>query len=231
MPIIGVAHNLKTKLRKRNLIIFDIDGTLTDSVIPHQKAFTEMLYEIGVKNINAQFKTFKHHTDTFIAKEIYENDTQNLFSESNLIKFENGLTQKISLEKISEINGAKKLLETLENKTDFAICFATGSLRRPAEFKLKSIGVLFDEMQLVASDQIHEREKIVSKAIENASEFYGVEKFDRIISVGDGLWDLLTANNLGLECIGIGSKNKKLLKDNGAKVVYENLTDFEIGAE
>src|SRR5690554_5650377 len=190
-----------------------------------------MLYEIGVKNINAQFKTFKHHTDTFIAKEIYENETQDLFSESNLIKFENGLNQKINLEKISEINSAKKLLETLENKTDFAICFATGSLRRPAEFKLKSIGVLFDEMQLVASDQIHEREKIVSKAIENASEYYKVEKFERIISVGDGIWDLITARNLGLEFIGVGLENKKALMKRGAELVYKDLSEFELVAK
>ena len=207
--------------------MFDIDGTLTDSVILHQKAFTEMLYEIGVNEINSEFKSFKHHTDSFIAKEIFENDKQNPISENNLIEFENGLTQKISLEKIQEISGAKELVERLENNTDFGISFATGSLRRPAEFKLNSIGILFDKMQLVASDKIHEREKIVEKAIENAKKFYGVKKFERIISVGDGLWDLLTAQNLNLEFIGIGLKNKKLLVENGAKIVYESLTEFE----
>ena len=122
------------------------------------------------------------------------------------------------------------LIEFLENKTDFGVCYATGSLRRPAEFKLKSIGIKFKENQLVASDNIHEREKIVSTAIENASEIYNVKKFGRIISVGDGLWDLITAKNLGLEFIGIGFKNKELLIENGAKFVYENLTKFDVGA-
>ena len=218
-------------MQKKNLIVFDIDGTLTDSVKPHQKAFIEMLYEVGIATINSEFKSFKHHTDSFIAKEIYENEKQKPFSESKIIEFERGLTQKISLEKINEIIGAKKLIEMLENQTDFGVCFATGSLRRPAEFKLKSIGILFDENQLVGSDKIHEREKIVTEAIENALDYYKVKKFERIISVGDGLWDLLTAQNLGLEFIGIGLKNKELLIENGAELIYENLSEFKLGAE
>jgi len=38
----------------------------------------------------------------------------------------------------------------------------------------------------------------------------------------------LTAQNLGLEFIGIGLKNKELLIEKGAEVVYENLSEFEI---
>ena len=190
-----------------------------------------MLYEVGVAKINPEFKTFRHHTDTFIAKEIYENENHITFSENKIIEFENGLTQKISREKIVEISGARNLIENLENETDFGVCYATGSLRRPAEFKLKSIGIIFDEIQLVASDNIYEREKIVTKAIENALKYYEVEKFERIISVGDGLWDLLTAKNLGLEFIGVGLKNKNVLIENGAETVYENLTEFELMAE
>ena len=90
-------------MKKQNLIVFDIDGTLTDSVKIHQKAFTEMLYEIGVNSINSNFKTFKHHTDSFIAKEIDETDKGDEFSKSKIIEFVNGLTEKILTEKIDEI--------------------------------------------------------------------------------------------------------------------------------
>lgn len=218
-------------MRKKNLIVFDIDGTLTDSVKSHQKAFVEMLSEIGVKEISLEFKSFKHHTDTFIAKEIYEADCNMPFSEDKLCEFESGLTQKISCEIINEIDGAKKLIEILENTTDFGVCYATGSLRRAAEYKLKSIGINFDKKQLVASDNIYEREKIVGEAIKFATLYYKAEKFERIISVGDGLWDLLTAKNLGLEFIGIGLINKKVLIENGAEVVYENLTNFKLEAK
>lgn len=215
-------------LKKKSLIVFDIDGTLTDSVKIHQQSFTEALHEIGVTAINSEFKTFKHHTDSYIVKEIYENNFQKPFSKEKFIQFEKILTEKISCEKINEIKGVKKMIEFLENKTDFGICYATGSLRRAAELKLKSINIKFDSNLLIASDDIYEREGIVSNAIENALKYYQVEKFDRIISVGDGLWDLLTAQNLGLEFIGIGLKNKEILIQNGAKIVFKNLTKFKV---
>ncbi len=215
-------------MKKKSLIVFDIDGTLTNSVKVHQKAFTEMLIKIGVREVNSEFKSFKHHTDSFIAKEIYESEQNLPFSDVKLNEFESGLNEKIRSEKIEEIAGAKILIEKLEKETDFGVCFATGSLRRLAKYKLQSIGIKFDEIQLVASDVIYEREKIVEKAIKNASEYYNVDKFRRIISVGDGLWDLLTARNLNLEFIGVGTKNKEILIEKGAKIVYENLLNFKI---
>ena len=54
--------SLKT-IQKKNLIVFDIDGTLTDSVKLHHKVFTEMLHKIGVREIKSEYKSFKHHTD------------------------------------------------------------------------------------------------------------------------------------------------------------------------
>ncbi|MFT4757263.1 MAG: phosphoglycolate phosphatase-like HAD superfamily hydrolase, partial [Vicingaceae bacterium] len=174
------------------------------------------------------FKEYKHHTDSYIAKVIYETDRQQLISELKASEFEQYLTKKIIAEKIVEIAGAKKLVDKLQNESDFGVCFATGSLRRSAEFKLKSVGIEFSEKQLVASDNIFERENIVQKAIDNASEFYKVKKFGRIISIGDGLWDLITAKNLGIEFIGIGLTNQKTMAENGTKVHYENLIEFKI---
>ena len=223
-----VTYNFKDALKKKSLIVFDIDGTLTDSVIQHQKAFTETLLEIGVNKINSDFKSFKHHTDSFIAKEIYEENQNKPFTKDKIQKFKNGLTQRINLVNFKEIEGAKDLVEKLQKESEFGVCYATGSLRKPAEHKLNSIGLKFEEWQLVASDQIYSRENIVEAAIKSSCKNYNVEKFERIISVGDGLWDLLTANNLKLEFIGVGEKNRELLIQGGAKRVVQDLTRFEI---
>jgi phosphoglycolate phosphatase-like HAD superfamily hydrolase len=214
-------------MKIKSLIIFDIDGTLTDSVVIHQKAFTESLAEIGVEKISSDLNSFKHHTDSFIAKEIYQTMLNMPFSKEKKRQFEMALTQKVRQEEFNEIAGAKKLIEMIQNETDFGICFATGSLRKPAQHKLKSIGIEYKDWQLVASDDIYERERIVAKAIEYSSLNYNVKKFERIISVGDGLWDLITAQNLELEFIGVGTLNKVKLVENGAKLICKNLTEFE----
>jgi phosphoglycolate phosphatase-like HAD superfamily hydrolase len=66
------------------------------------------------------------------------------------------------------------------------------------------------------------------KAIENAKELYNINQFERIISVGDGLWDLTTAVRLGVEFIGIGNSNKAILLKNGMNHFFENLIDFKV---
>lgn len=212
----------------KNLIVFDIDGTLTDTVDQHINTFKEVLIEMGVSEITTDFKTVKHHTDSYVSKLIFESNTKEEFTKVKIDLFERGLTKKIGIQKIKEIAGAKELINTLQNNSDFGFCFATGSLRQPAEYKLNSVGISFEDWQLVASDTIYSREGIVSKAIENASKYYNVPKFERVISIGDGLWDLMTAKELHLEFIGVGLANKALLIENGAELVYENLLDFEI---
>ncbi|MFT4802205.1 MAG: phosphoglycolate phosphatase-like HAD superfamily hydrolase, partial [Flavobacteriaceae bacterium] len=42
------------------------------------------------------------------------------------------------------------------------------------------------------------------------------------------LWDLLTAENLKLEFIGVGEKNRELLIQAGAIRVVQDFTEFEI---
>jgi beta-phosphoglucomutase-like phosphatase (HAD superfamily) len=56
--------------KKKNLIVFDIDGTLADSVNIHQEAFKQSLNLIGVKEFNDKFGAYLHHTDSHIAKVI-----------------------------------------------------------------------------------------------------------------------------------------------------------------
>ncbi|MGB0864388.1 MAG: HAD family hydrolase [Saprospiraceae bacterium] len=215
-------------MNKTKLIVFDIDGTLTDSVTIHQKAFKEALSDLGIKKFDENFKEYKHHTDSYIAAEIYEKSTLQKFMPSEIEAFEQYLTTRIERSKINEILGAKALIQRLESQTESGICYATGSLLQPAIFKLNSIGIDYSEQQLVASNDIMERENIVLQAIQNAERYYNVNKFERIISVGDGLWDLKTALNLGIEFIGIGNSNKEILIQNGMKNFFENLVNFKI---
>lgn len=213
---------------KEHLIVFDIDGTLTDSVKPHQSSFTQALYQMGVPELTRNFSAFRHHTDSFIAKEIYESEMKNDFTPELLSEFENHLMKNIQAFPIPEIKGAGKLIHHLHQNTPFALCFATGSLLKPALYKLETIGVASPELVLVASNEIHSREDIVTKAIHNAHRYYQVERFKRIISVGDGLWDLKTANHLNLKFIGIGSANKELMLQSGMRHHFDTLDNFEV---
>lgn len=210
-------------MKKKNLVVFDIDGTLVDSVSIHQKGFVQALKQMGVQSIDSNFKTYRHHTDSYIAKEIYEKDKKEEFSSAMLERFETLLYDFMKEHAFSPIIGAKVLVDQIDNKTDFAVAYATGSLLRPAQLKLESIGLNVRNACLVASNQIEDREGIVSEAITRA-EILHETKFKRVISVGDGLWDLKAAGNLNLEFRGVGEKNKEVLIRNGMK--YHSI-DFQ----
>lgn len=212
---------------KNKLIVFDIDGTLTDSVKIHITAFLKVLKKLGVKREEFNFKTFKHHTDSFVAKTIYESEVSQSFNKLIFDEFKIGLYQEVSKSTINEIKGAKQLLEWISLQENIGVCFATGSIHSAAEYKLNEIGINFKAEQLVTSDAYYSREEIVENAIQQANNFYKVEKFDEIISVGDGLWDLKTAQNLGLKFIGVGLENENIMRENGMKNFVTDLIDIK----
>jgi len=54
------------------LYIFDIDGTLTDSIPTYLKVITQILKDIGLKDIDTDYDNYIHHTDLYALEYNYE---------------------------------------------------------------------------------------------------------------------------------------------------------------
>ena len=210
------------------LIVFDIDGTLSDSVSIHQQAFIAALKALGIEEMDTNFKTYKHHTDSYIAKTIYEKAMGLPFDQEVLLKFEAHLYAFMKERAIDAIKGAKAVIRYFEQQPDWGIAYATGSLLKPAAYKLAQIGVDYIDAQLVTANDFYDRASIVQTAINQAKIYYNQNDFETIVSVGDGLWDLKTAQALGVHFIGIGEKHKALLLREGAKLCWEDWNAFAI---
>lgn len=204
------------KLHKMNLIVFDIDDTLTKSEYQHQLAYVNAMKKIGITEINQNWKEYQHHTDSYILKVNYENNFADKFDWNLINNFENRMTEiMLTLEPVKEINGAKQFVDFLRVEKKYALAFATGSLLRPALLKLEQAKIWHDKSLVASSNQFYEREQVVTDAIEKAKQYYSVEKFENIISTGDGIWDLKTAKNLNVKFIGVGLKNyNDFIKEN-----------------
>jgi phosphoglycolate phosphatase-like HAD superfamily hydrolase len=64
-------------------------------------------------------------------------------------------------------------------------------------------------------------------AVVKAKGRYGVSEFSKIVSVGDGLWDVRTAHNLNFAFLGIGrGAAKEELYRAGVTHVLEDLADY-----
>lgn len=213
---------------KENLLVFDIDGTLLDSENVHQTGFVNALHAIGVEFVNTDWENYTHLTDSFIAKENYENDVNRSFSNQMLQRFETEFLSQIQNCKVTEIAGANSFLKQILETTSYAVCFATGSLLSPAVLKMERAGIVYDKALLQTSSKYYTREEIVNAAVKKAELYFKISQFKRIISIGDGVWDVKTAKNLGMEFIGIGAGNREKLALHGAKHHFTNFNNFDM---
>jgi len=215
-------------MKKENLLVFDIDGTLLDSENVHQTGFVNALHAIGVEFVNTNWESYTHLTDSFIAKANYESDVNRGFSNELLKRFEAEFLNQIRDCNVTQIKGANTFLQKIVEETNYAICFATGSMLQPALLKLNRAKIQYNQAVLEASNTYFTREEIVNSAIAKAKKYFNVNNFKRTISLGDGIWDVKTAQNLGIEFIGIGTGNQEKLAAHGAKHHFVNFEEFDM---
>ena len=167
-------------------------------------------------------------TDSYILKQNYEANFKKNFDDSFIPGFEEKMTELfLELPKTVEIDGAKNIVDFFMKETDYAICFATGSLLKPALIKLEQANINFVPNLVEASNGIYSRENIVKSAINKAKDYFQVQEFENIISVGDGIWDLKTARNLGIHFLGIRNKNLVDFKQENIKSHIADWQNFD----
>mgnify|MGYP001791351648 CR=1 FL=1 len=216
-------------MKKKNLIVFDIDDTLTSSEKKHTDSLLFAMDNMGIKNVDTDWRNYANATDSYIVKKNFERVFQKDFSLELLEDFEKVMTDHfVTYPDSKEVLGAKKIVDFFEKETNYGVCFATGSLFQPALLKLEQAGIVFSQDVLETSNQIYTREGIVSSAIDKAKKYYNVTDFDHIISFGDGLWDVTTAENLGLHFVGVNKRNVEDFKKQNVLYHIEDWTSFDL---
>jgi phosphoglycolate phosphatase-like HAD superfamily hydrolase len=68
----------------------------------------------------------------------------------------------------------------------------------------------------------------VRAAIDRAKTQYGESGFERIVSVGDAMWDVQTAWRLALPFVGVASGERAaMLRNNGARTTIEDFVNYQ----
>jgi phosphoglycolate phosphatase-like HAD superfamily hydrolase len=218
------------------LFVIDIDGTITDSVKAHQSCFLKALGDVGIEKVDTDWGSYLHHTDSWIFGEVFranfardpEASEKNAFEEALAKNFD----EHVAAAEIREIPGAVGFVNQIAAEDHIAYAFATGSLRSLAEAKLRSVRVQFPVELLVTASEFEAREDIITAAISAAKDYFDVTKFESIVSIGDGYWDLVAANRLNLGFIGIASgASGEKLRVAGAQYLYPDFSSNEIATK
>ena len=161
-------------MKKNKLIIFDIDGTLIDSVSNYHEVIIKAMNALGISSIDSNFNALKHHTDSYALKYNYENFFNKELPLSLLNDFELKIVEYLKLDtKTIAIKGSAEVLNQLCMR-GYAIAFATGSLQKSAIFKMNSAGLDMNIEVLATSKTSFSREGFILEAIDNCP--FGLSK-------------------------------------------------------
>ena len=194
-----------------HLVVFDVDGTLIDRTRSEvgDNCFWAALRETLCLPFDdtCWVDGLRHVTARCIALQLCEQRYSRTMTETEIGKliarYDELLAQALATEERSSYGtkGALELMGILDASPDHACAIATGCFESTARRKLGKAGLDLD-LPLAASDRLISREEIMIAALNSATERQG-QAFRSVTYVGDGIWDLTAASNLGWHFVGI----------------------------
>jgi phosphoglycolate phosphatase-like HAD superfamily hydrolase len=201
-----------------NLVMLDIDGTLTQSYDYDKEIFGLAIGEVlGCAPVDADVNGYIDKTSTGVTEEAIRRVRGTNANPGQMAEVKQNVLRR--LEKMyqeapgifDEVPGAQRFLEHLRELEGIGIAIATGCWREEALFKLRASGLNVAGIPMATSDDDRKRARIMQRAEEKARDSYACQGFERVVYLGDGQWDLQEAQALDYGFIGIGPRIKSLI--------------------
>jgi phosphoglycolate phosphatase-like HAD superfamily hydrolase len=230
MPVRSAARRRPFRRSLVKLAVLDLDGTLTRTSAVDARCYVQACSEVLGAVADPDWAVYRHCTDSAILTELAERALGRPETQQERIAVQQRLVELLEASRgeadYTLVPGAAEMLSALERHGWVAV-IATGAWRASALVKIARAGLVVDGIPLIASDAFVTREEIVTAAIDAARVTYGGD-FERIVSVGDGVWDVRTAANLGLPFVGVAAEgNRQRLEAAGASVIFESYRDLD----
>jgi phosphoglycolate phosphatase-like HAD superfamily hydrolase len=206
------------------LIVFDIDGTLTRTNDVDTRCYVQAMSEYLGVTIDDHWSRYRHVTDSGIATELFEMHGRpladvNLVRQRFLSLLEEALREKPDC--CREVADARDLLVKLRRMPGVAVGIATGGWADSAYAKLRHAGIDVEDLAFASADDCESRTEIMRLCEQRAAAMAKVQSFAAIGYVGDGEWDLRASRELGWNFVGIAEgDDAKRLRNAGAKHVF-----------
>jgi phosphoglycolate phosphatase-like HAD superfamily hydrolase len=216
-----------------HLVMFDIDGTLTESMKVDEECFVRSFKEVfGFADIDTDWSHYPRTTDSGIFRDIFTSHLGRSPAAREVLRFRQHFIQLLvtasAQSPFAPVAGADRLLSQLARRGSYRVALATGSWRDSARLKMASAGMCFDDHPAASADDALDRESIIRLSKQRAAERYG-EPFACTVYVGDGVWDARACRSLGIPFIGIGAGSRATqLSTEGAVCVFPDFSDADM---
>jgi HAD superfamily hydrolase (TIGR01509 family) len=210
---------------QRNVFVFDLDGTLVDSVYQHVLAWQEAMEDAGI-----ELSVWRIHRRMGMSGGLFVGALLRELGrpvEAELVaRLQQAHAQAYRRRagQVRLLPGARELLAHL-TRAGVPWAVATSGLKTAAEPTLKLLGVPAS-VPVVTRDQV-ERAKPDPDLFLAAAERLGADVADAVV-VGDSVWDLLAARRARALGIGLlsGGYGREELERAGAYRVYDDPADL-----
>ena len=217
-----------------NLLVCDLDGTLTRTFAVDEECFVQAFIDVfDVRDLNTQWMEYEHVTDLGVLQQVFRERFNRAPGRDDMMRFAECFTGLLADrysrggDPFTEIPGAASLLTKLAVHPRWRVAIATGGMAASAKFKLHKAPLPADDIPIASAEDGPSREAIVRTAVERAKKHYAEVHFERIVSVGDALWDVRTARRLELPFVGVATGQRAArLRDNGATTIIEDFLNY-----
>lgn len=210
----------------KTAFVFDLDGTLIDSVYQHVIAWSEALTSEGFNLPISRIHRKIGMSSELFAKQLFKELGGDVTAESIArVKERQAEVFGKQESQIQPLPGARALLDAL-SQANIPWAIATSGSPDATASNLKKLGIDPEKATVLTGDEVSQG-KPEPDVFLAAAERLGVP-IERVYVVGDSTWDLLGARRchalgLGLKSGGVGEEE---LQRAGAIRVYEDPADL-----
>jgi|SRR5947209_2864330 len=210
------------------LAIFDVDGTLCDTLEVDDECFCSVASELLQISL-AGWEESPHVTDSGIVDWLWRRYRGRAPAQPEIedfvARYEAALARQLDQapSRFAATRGAAPLLDCLRRE-GWHVGIATGGWSRTALLKLRAADLPV-ELLFASADDSPDRVAIFDLAKRRAdATYHGIH--ERVVLVGDGIWDVHVAAHLGWALLGVGCGERGArLRQGGATAVVDDFLD------
>ncbi len=213
-------------MRIETAFLFDLDGTLVDSVYQHVLAWRDALDQEGIElSVWRIHRKIGMSGGLFLNQLLRETGMEISQERVDRLRERHAAAYNRHAKQIRPLPGARELLETLTS-SGLPWAIATSGRMETAAVNLAALGVDPEENVVVTRDQV-KYAKPDPDLFLAAAERLGA-RIDHAVVVGDSLWDMLAARRCRALGVGLlsGGYGADELERGGAARVYRDPADM-----
>jgi phosphoglycolate phosphatase-like HAD superfamily hydrolase len=192
------------------LVMFDMDGTLTDSVKLDDRSYVQAVeHALAMTNIVTDWESYPHASSSGCLYEIARRHRghgptadETRAVQHRLLALMDEAAERHNRRTLEIAGAAASVQAALD--AGYAVAIASGDWEITARHKLTSAKIPFEKLPSAYCEVSHVRTEIMQTALVRARAHYDVLEFERIVYVGDGAWDVKACRELSWPLVGIG---------------------------